>query len=285
MALNLNNLQTANSANPVQLGAQAEGDSGDSNLGLYAVIGSAILGGLGQRDTNEKNLEIAEKQMAFQERMSGTAYQRAVKDMIAAGLNPMLAYQHGGATTPAGATATMSNVLGSAVSSAQQGAAAVQQAQQVQQTQAQTENIKAQTEKTRSETISNAVNTRLRVAQAEDTEESANQRRVDSNARWSTKLLTDQQIRQLEAETYKAWNETGYKGAEFADLPVDPNSAFAADIRRRKAEAKLRELDINEAEANSRFYGTTGEAAPAARFVMEILKGLLSGRRTYNFYR
>ena len=85
-------------------------------IGPSVAAGAASL--IGQERANRINIRLAREQMRFQERMSGTAWQRAVKDMKLAGINPMLAYQQGGATSPSGQTARVEDVIGPAVSSA-----------------------------------------------------------------------------------------------------------------------------------------------------------------------
>lgn len=96
----------------------------------------------------------AERQMDYQTKMSNTSWQRGVKDMQAAGLNPMLAFSQGGASVPGGAMGAssaasgvnpppMENSLGRGLSSAGEASRAIQEYQAREQERA----IKAPVEK------------------------------------------------------------------------------------------------------------------------------------------
>ena len=123
-------------------------------LGLAGNAGGTIY----QADQGRKSMH---EQIDFQREMSNTAYQRATKDMQAAGLNPMLAYSQGGASTPSGAQMQVpdSTKLGSSA------VASAQQATDMANTKAQVDVNRAQATKVATDAVGSSWDNRMKEAQ------------------------------------------------------------------------------------------------------------------------
>lgn len=91
------------------------------NWAAAAVLPGLVGGGASAFMQYRLNKRGAERERGWQERMSNSAYQRSMADMRKAGLNPILAYQKGGASTPSGGVEKPTDV-GQVVSTALQAA-------------------------------------------------------------------------------------------------------------------------------------------------------------------
>lgn len=149
-------------------------------MGLFDGLGGALIGGaaslLGGERRNAAQADQAAAANAFSAQQFATRYQTTVKDMEAAGLNPMLAYSQGGGSPPSGQQAQMQDTVSPAVETFNRTrSTAAQNAVQ----NAQVDNIKADTENKEAMASNIRADTMLKVAQENLTGASADQARTN----------------------------------------------------------------------------------------------------------
>lgn len=236
----------------------------DDILGVAKVaapfVGGA-LGFLGSEETNQANSAQSQAQMDFQREMSNTSYQRAVADMKAAGLNPMLAYSQGGASSPGGSQAVMQN-------STAAGATAAQSVASVDLTKATTEKTLAEATNTEAEAqariaalkqqvltgVSTAAHTDRLAEQAQQTVEAQTRRHEGISAR---ERSTQDYYKALGDKRYYFAGEPDLRGnPEYRDPRVDVERAHE---RHLTAQAILEELEQPRYRAEAGFWRDVGK--------------------------
>lgn len=236
----------------------------------FGDIFAPLLGFLGAEQKGKWQESLQNQANAFSAQQFATRYQTSVKDLEAAGLNPMLAYSNGPGSSPSGAMGQAPDPGGGAT-------AAYSAYQQAEVAKAQKELLQAQTKKTEAETLTENQRPALVGAQGWHTQTSAELNR------WQVNLVQNQaeKLRLELANVPKEGNRIDavtrnlYESVVLMQQQGMTQEATAKNLealtKKALAEGGLSQLDLDAALKFENLGRMYKELAPFIRFLRSVI--------------